>query len=74
LGHGLVGEQHRDVEELVDGVGANHAHLSEQRVDGHVHAREGARVRARGARAGLGAAALHDDDGLLARDLGEARP
>ncbi len=74
--HRLVGDQHRDVEQLLDRVGADHSRLEEQRVHRHVGARERAGVRGRGAPPGARAPALDRDDRLAAahaaRDLGEA--
>ena len=60
--------QRRDVEQLLDRLGADHAGLAEERVDGRVRAGERGRVRARRPRPGLGRAALDRDDRLLARD------
>ena len=64
----LAGEQHRDVGELLERVGADHARLPEQRVDRGRRARERGRVGAGGALAGGRPAALHRQDRLLPRD------
>ena len=67
-GQRLRVEARRDVEHLVDRVGADHAGLLEERVDRDVAGGQRRRVAARGARAGPGAAGLHRDDRLGARD------
>ncbi len=69
-GHRLRGEQRGHVEQLLERVGADHAGLLEERVDGDVEARERRRVARRRARAGRGAPRLDRDDRLAARDLG----
>jgi hypothetical protein len=53
-----VTKQHGHVEELVDGVGADHACLAQQGVDRDIHAGQRAGVGAGGAGSGLGAPAL----------------
>ena len=69
--HRLRGQQRGDVEQLVQRVGADHAGLLEQRVDGHVGGRQ-QRAGVRRGRAGAGgrAAALDRQDRLGAREPG----
>ena len=68
-GHGLVREQRRDVEHLLQRVGADHAVLKEEGVDGRVAGRQqGPRVRRGGALPGHAASGLHHDDRLRAAD------
>ena len=62
----LVREHLRGVEQLFQRVDADHACLTEERVDGDVGGRERGRVRRRGAATGLCTPALHGDDRLLA--------
>ena len=70
----LVREHLRGVEQLLERVDADHAGLAEQRVDRDVGRRERGGVRRRGPAPGGGAAALHRDDRLRARDApGEPR-
>ena len=66
--NGLGREQRGDVEQPAERVGANHARLAEDRVDGGVGARERRGVRAGGLLAGARAAALHREHGLLPRE------
>src|SRR5262249_48046189 len=66
----LRGEQRRDVEELLERAGADHAGLLEERIDGDVEARPRRRGTPGGPGAGGGPAGLHGDDRLAARDLG----
>ena len=61
-------ETDRDVEHLVDGVGANDAGLVEQRLDGRVAGGERGRVAAGRARAGPRPSGLDRDDRLGAAD------
>ena len=68
--HRLVREHRRDVEHLLERVGARHADLAQQRVDGRVRRRQqGTGVRRRGAAPGRAAPALHDDHRLLPTDV-----
>ena len=64
----LVRQQGRDIEELFEGLRADHAGLPEERVDDGVALRQRARVRRRGPRAGPGAAGLDRHDGLRPGD------
>ena len=64
----LRGEQHRDVDELLERLGPDHACLAEERVDRGVRARERGRVRPRGRAPAAVAPALEREDRLRARD------
>ena len=66
FGARLAREQGGDVEELDQRVGAEHARLAEDGVDGGVRSGEGCRVRAGRLAARPRAAALHREDRLLA--------
>ena len=63
-GSGCAVEARRDVEHLVDRVGADDAGLVEQRVDGDVAGGERGGVAAGGARSGARPSGLHRDDRL----------
>ena len=66
--HRLGGQQRRDVEQLVHGVGPDHTGLLEQRIDGDVRCRQDrAGVRRRGPRAGSRPSALDGHDRLGGR-------
>ena len=68
-GSRLGREQCGDVQQLAEAVGANHAGLVEQRVDGRIRCRhECARMRAGCTRPGMRAARLDRDDRLVASD------
>ena len=67
-GSGCASRHGGDVEHLVDRVGADHAGLLEQRVDGDVARRERRGVAAGCPRPGARASGLHHDDRLAAAD------
>ena len=64
----LAREQHRDVGELLQRVGADHSRLLEESLDGGRRACECGRVRTGGALAGRRPSALHRQDRLLPRN------
>ena len=71
----LVGQNARDVEQLLQRVGSDHARLMEESVDRHIAGRQAAGMGRGSARSGLGSPTLHRDDRLVAgdppRDAGE---
>ena len=68
LRDGLAREQRGDLEQTRERVGADHARLAEDGVDGGIRAGQGGRVRAGRLLPGAGAAALHREHGLLTRE------
>ena len=62
--HRLPREQRRHIEQLRDGIGADHTRLMEQRIDKGIGRGDRAGVRRRGAGTDRGASGLERDDGL----------
>ena len=64
----LVRQNHRDIKQLLNGVGANDPGLCDESLDRDFEPCQRARVRTGRARAGCGPPALHRDNGFLQRD------